>query len=385
MVVAVLLLAGCFRPTPCTDDSECGGPGGRCDLNLSFCVTAAEVSDAAVDAGDVADAGPGDAGRDAGTDAGQDAGMDAGFDAGLAPTVLATTPLPPRTNVPIEVRPTATFSQAMDASTISALSFKLMQGVHRIDGGVSFDEATNLATFAPGVPLQTDLIYTATITTGATSAGGVALEASHSWTFTTALLALRSAQTYSVLGAAVSNTGSTRLSGDLGVSTAALIMGGATITVGGTTHANDAAATQARLDALVAYDAAAALTPSTSLATLNDLTLTAGVYTSNAAALSLSTTLTLNGENNPDAVFIIQINAALNTGATTSNVRLVNGARAANVFWQVSGAVTLGATSTFRGTLLSMGAITIGAQTQLNGRALCINGQVTLASNAIAH
>ena len=211
----------------------------------------------------------------------------------------------------------------------------------------------------------------------------MALESSHSWTFTTALLALRSAQTYSVLGAGVSNTGLTTLSGDLGVSTAAPITGGATIAVGGMTHAGDAAATQARADALVAYDAAVALTPSMSLATLDGRTLTAGLYTSNGAALSLSTTLTLDGENDPDAVFIIQIDAALDTGASTSNVNLVRGARAENVFWQVSGAVTLGATSTFRGTLLVMGAITIGAGTQLNGRALSINGDVTLATNVI--
>lgn len=386
-MVSVLLLAGCFRPTPCTDDSECGGPGGRCDVSLSFCVTTVEVSDAAVDAGAVVDAGPGDAGidagHDAGTDAGEDGGSDAGLDAGPAPTVIANTPITLMKNVPIEVKPGATFSDAMDASTISAFSFTLMQGAQRLDGGVTFNEATNRATFAPAVPLRTNLVYTATITTDARSAGGVALEASHSWTFTTALLALRSAQTYSVLGAAVSNTGPTTLSGDLGVSTAAPITGGATITVGGMTHAGDAAATQARSDALVAYNAAVALTPSMSLATLDGRTLTAGLYTSNGAALSLSTTLTLDGENDPDAVFIIQIDAALDTGATTSNVSLVRGARAENVFWQVSGAVTLGATSTFRGTLLALGAITIGAGTQLNGRALSIDGDVTLASNVV--
>ncbi len=383
-----MMLTGCFQPTRCTQDSECGGPGGRCELSLSFCVTTDEVSDAAVDAGGGADAGAGDAGDDAGidagTDAGEDGGFDAGGDAGPPPTVVATTPLRLSTNVPIEVRPTATFSEAMDASTISALSFTLMQGAQRIDGGVSFDEVTSIATFAPVVPLQTNLDYTATITTGARSAGGVPLEASHSWTFKTALLALRSAQTFSVLGAAVSNTGATTLSGDLGVSTAAPITGGALIVVGGATHAGDAAATQARSDALLAYNAAAALTPSMSLATLDGRTLTPGIYTSNSAALSLSTTLTLDGEDNPDAVFIIQVNAALDTGATTSNVSLVRGARAANVFWQVSGAVTLGATSTFRGTLLALGAITIGAGTQLNGRALSINGDVTLASNVIA-
>ena len=239
------------------------------------------------------------------------------------------------------------------------------------------------ATFVPAGLLQTNSVYTATITTGARSLGGVALETSHSWTFTTALIALRSAQTYSVLGAGVTNTGPTSLSGDLGVSTGAPIMGGTLITVGGTTHAGDAAAIRARADLLVAYNAAKALTGPMSLATLDGRTLTAGIYTSNAAALGLSTMLTLDGEGDPNAVFIFQVDAALNTGATTSNVTLIREARAANVFWQVSGAVTLGAGSQFQGTILGLAAITVGAGTVLEGKALSINGDVTLATNTI--
>ena len=101
--------------------------------------------------------------------------------------------------------------------------------------------------------------------------------------------------------------------------------------------------------------------------------------------MALGTTLTLDGEGNPDAVFIFQIDAALNTGATTSSVSLIRGARAANVFWQVSGAVTLGAGSSFKGTVLGLAAITVGAGVNVQGRVMSVNGAVTLANNVISN
>ncbi|MDP1821589.1 MAG: ice-binding family protein [Archangium sp.] len=418
-LLGVVLLSACFNPTPCVRDAECGGPGGQCDVERAFCVTIVETDGGGEDAGG-ADAGPSDAGApDGGADAGQDAGApDAGFpdagaedagtpdggvpdggvpdagpadagpdagpgDAGPPPVVTAHTPLDLAVNVALDEPITATFSEPMNFTTLTPATFRLTRGVTGLDGGVTLEAALRTATFLPTVPLETNRVYTATLTTAAKGLNGLALQASRTWTFTTALISLRSAQTYSVLGASLTNTGVTTLSGDLGVSTGAPLMGAATITVGGTTHLNDAAATQAHSDLLVAYGAAAALTPTASLATLDGRTLTAGIYTSNAAALALNTTLVLDGQDDPDAVFIFQIDAALNTGATTSSVSLIRGARAANVFWQVSGAVTLGAGSTFKGNLLGAAAITVGAGTALEGRALTLNGVVTLANNTI--
>jgi hypothetical protein len=48
-------------------------------------------------------------------------------------------------------------------------------------------------------------------------------------------------------------------------------------------------------------------------------------------------------------------------------VALINGASAANVYWQAEGAVGTGANSTFRGTILTAGAITLGDSTKLIG------------------
>ncbi len=403
-LVGAVLFAGCFRPVPCVRDSECGGPGGVCDVTRSFCVTTvemdagAEVDAGAVDAGPVdagpvdagpVDAGPVDAGAvDAGAvDAGTvDAGaVDAGaVDAGVAPRVSDVIPLADSKNVPLEQPVSATFTEPMDPATITPLSFTLMQGATNIDGGVTLNDAGTTATFTPAAPLATSRLYTATITLDARSAAGLPLAMNHTWSFTTALVALRSAQTYSVLGASVTNTGLTVLSGDLGVSTAAPIMGGATIVVGGATQAGTAPAIQARSDLQVAYAAAAALSSTSTLATLDGRRLTPGIYTS-AAALALNTTLTLDAEGDPNAVFIFQIDAALGTAATTSSVMLAGGAQTSNIFWQVSGAVTLGAASSFKGTIIGLAAITVGAATRIDGRALSIDGNVTLANNNISN
>ena len=91
--------------------------------------------------------------------------------------------------------------------------------------------------------------------------------------------------------------------------------------------------------------------------------------------------MTLDGENNPNAVFIFQVDAALNTAAS-SHVSLINGATAANVYWQVDGAAGTGANSIFAGTILADGAITLGDSTHLTGAALT-PGTVTLATNTV--
>ncbi|MCW2613986.1 MAG: hypothetical protein JWN08_980 [Frankiales bacterium] len=100
------------------------------------------------------------------------------------------------------------------------------------------------------------------------------------------------------------------------------------------------------------------------------------------AALALTGTPTLDGQSDPDAVFIVQVDAALTTAAG-STVLLVNGAQAANVMWQVQGAVGLVASSRFAGTVLAAGGITVGADARLAGRALTY-GAVTLAGSTLS-
>jgi hypothetical protein len=195
-------------------------------------------------------------------------------------------------------------------------------------------------------------------------------------------VALGSAGTFSVLGATgVTNTGATSVQGDLGVSPSSSVVGFPPGTVGGTVHAGDAAAAQAQNDLQTAYNDAASRTPNASFAgDLNGRTFDAGVYDTSAAG-ALTGTVTLDGQGDPNAVFIFQVGAALNTAAA-SQVALINGAQASNVFWQVAGAAGTGASSSFSGTILAAGSITIGANAELDGRALS-DGTVTLSTNTI--
>ena len=90
--------------------------------------------------------------------------------------------------------------------------------------------------------------------------------------------------------------------------------------------------------------------------------------------------MTLNGGDNPNAVFIFQIGAAF-SAAASSHVVLTHGTQAKNVFWQVNGAGAIGATSDFAGTMMTAAAIGVGADSLFNGRALAETGAITTNSN----
>uniref|UniRef100_UPI00359492BE ice-binding family protein n=1 Tax=Persicitalea sp. TaxID=3100273 RepID=UPI00359492BE len=113
-------------------------------------------------------------------------------------------------------------------------------------------------------------------------------------------------------------------------------------------------------------------------------TLTPGVYcqTGPAAATDLTGVLTLDGGGDPNAVFIIKLNGAFST-ATGSSILLTNGASAANVFFQVNGAVILGISSTFSGTIIANGAISLLTGASLLGRALSLGGAINLDTNVV--
>ncbi|WP_161498986.1 ice-binding family protein [Cryobacterium aureum] len=197
----------------------------------------------------------------------------------------------------------------------------------------------------------------------------------------TATVDLKTAGSYSVLATdAIASTGNSALSGNAGTSPGTAITGFPPGILTGSIHGGDSHATVAQADLVAAYTDAAGRVPTGTVAgDLAGRTLTAGVYKS-TAALAVSTTLTLDAQNDPTAVFIFQIDAAFDTAAASSIV-LANGAQASNVFWQVVGAVSLGANSAFTGTILGRAAISIGAGASFTGRALTSSGAIAMASN----
>lgn len=108
-----------------------------------------------------------------------------------APTVTAVTPLLNATGIAIGTAVTATFSEAMDSSTITGSTFTLTPQVgSAVAGTVTYNSTNQTATLTPSAPLATNTIYTGTITTGVKSSSEVALSANYTWSFTTAAAVL---------------------------------------------------------------------------------------------------------------------------------------------------------------------------------------------------
>lgn len=174
----------------------------------------------------------------------------------------------------------------------------------------------------------------------------------------------------------LANTGTSQLTGDIGTNNGTCSTFN---NVNGVIHTMDASTALCATNLLSLYNAlnntAATLIATPTLG--NGQVLTAGAYSITTAA-SINGTLTFNGQGNPGAVFIIQVQGALATNAG-AYVNLINGAQACNVFWQVEGLVTLGAGTMMKGTIVANNAaININAGTVLEGRALSTSGAVSI-------
>jgi hypothetical protein len=189
---------------------------------------------------------------------------------------------------------------------------------------------------------------------------------------------LGTATSFGVLAAsAITNTGPTTITGDLGISPGTAVSGAPL--VGGTQHLTDAVAIQAQSDLTTAYNAAASLTPTTTgLSDLSGLSLTPGVYS--GGALSLTGTLTLAGT--ADSIWVFQADSTLTT-ASASQMIITGGATSCNVFWKVSSSATLGTSSNFVGTIMAAQSITATTSATIQGRLLASTGAVTLDTNVI--
>ncbi|TFD31031.1 DUF3494 domain-containing protein [Cryobacterium cryoconiti] len=196
---------------------------------------------------------------------------------------------------------------------------------------------------------------------------------------------LGTAASYGVLGATtVTNTGPTIINGDLGLSPGTSItgFGGAPNgIVNGTVHATDAAAAGAQSDTTTAYNVAASLTPTTTgIGELSGLSLTPGVYTGGALALSDNGALTLAGSAN--SVWVFQAASTLTIGSAT-RITITGGASACNVFWQVGSSATIGTAAQFQGTVLAQQSVTATTGATIVGRLLARTAAVTLDTNTI--
>ena len=145
-----------------------------------------------------------------------------------APTVTATSPASGSTGVAAAANVTATFSEAMNASTVTSSTFTLQAGSSTpVPAVVAYDSANNVATLNPNADLAAGTVYTATVkggSGGVKDSAGNALAADRTWTFTTApasggggtaqtVTLTATADTYASSGAAGTNYGTSAMLG----------------------------------------------------------------------------------------------------------------------------------------------------------------------------
>jgi hypothetical protein len=73
------------------------------------------------------------------------------------------------------------------------------------------------------------------------------------------------------------------------------------------------------------------------------------------------------------------------TTANSSSVDLIGGANSGDIFWDIGSSATLGGSTVFEGTILATASVTIklGA-TIVGGRAIALNGAVTMINNTVS-
>ena len=183
-------------------------------------------------------------------------------------------------------------------------------------------------------------------------------------------------------GASFANSGATIVTGDIG-SNASIITGFPSPgTVIGATHSMDLISGQVATAVGTAYSDLTQSGSVLGVLLVNGQTITKGVWSTGAAA-TLNGTITLDGENDPNAIFIIRIGGAFAV-APSSKVILTRSASLCNVYWQVDGEFSLGASADFKGTLIATGAIHLLEGSTLEGRAFSTAGAIDLHNNIVS-
>ena len=373
-------------------------------------------------------------------------------------SILSTNPTAAATGVCPSASINASFSvpsgTRMDPATISTGTFNVTGPAPAFTpvtaASVILDVFSGrIATFTPMNPLTTGVVYTATIKGGAVGVKDLFVPANtmasdFSWTFTVGpatgacqpaanqpTIPLGSASSFGTFGgsAGITNQGIlTVVNGDIGTTAVSTAVTGFHDAGPGCTYTETplnigtvngkiytaappptvacpsegtattfAIATQARADALAAYNALVARPggPDPGAGNLGSLVLVPGVYTAAAGSFRIQGgNLTLDAQGNANAVWVFQMATTLTVGgpgaAFPQSVTLVNGAQAKNVFWQVGSAATInaGGGGTMVGTIIAQNGVAISTAgnvtiTTLNGRALSLGASVTMVNTVI--
>lgn len=208
--------------------------------------------------------------------------------------------------------------------------------------------------------------------------------------FITTSCTLASTSTFATLANTfISNTGLTVLNGDLGISPGSSVTGFPPGIINGNEFINDSIAATAQSDLFTLGNCLAVQVCTNNIGTADQAgqTLTAtdisgvNVFCSPSTILNTGV-LTLDGNGDPDSVFIFQAQNGL-TLSNGASILLINGAQAKNIFWEIDGPVSLGSASSFNGSVVGFTDISMGFGATMTGRALSKTGSVTFDTNTI--
>jgi hypothetical protein len=334
----------------------------------------------------------------------------------------------------------------MNPNSITSGVFTVTGAAPVTASSVVLDPATgHIASFRPQSPLTVGVTYTARIRSGPNGAVDLAVPANDMvadavWTFTVAscvippvppVVPLGSAADFGTFGgsAGVTNQGlNTVINGSIGTTAVSTAVTGFHDAGPGCTYTETplnvgtvngliytaappptvgcpnegtattfSIATQARADALAAYNALVAMPggPDPGAGNLANKTLAPGVYTAAAGSFMIQGgNLTLDAQGDANAVWVFQMATTLTVGgpgaAFPSSIIMANGAQAKNVFWQVGSAATINAAGggTFFGTVIAQSGAAISTPgnvtlVTIEGRVLSLGASVTMVNTVI--
>jgi hypothetical protein len=326
-----------------------------------------------------------------------------------APRVVSNLPAGSATSVPLNGSISATFSEAMNRTTLTG-TFDLIAEVGSVSIPGSVIATSTTVAFAPATPLAPNTSYIATVTTGARSAYDVAMAAPYTWSFRTGTMTiaialpvnLRTSGNFVLLGkSGITNVPTSRITGNVGVSpiTSTALTGfpltpdssnqfSTTPQIIGRAYAADYGAptpsnlTTAINDMETAFTAAAGRAPDVTelgAGMIGTVTLAPGVYRWSTGLL-IPTNVTLSGSATDVWIFQIAQDLTLSSG---TSIFLAGGARPKNIFWQVSGQVVVNTGAHLEGNVLSQTATTLDTGASLNGRLLAQTLVTVRASTVI--
>ena len=277
--------------------------------------------------------------------------------------------------------PCRNYAELNDATlivgTILAQSYITATGANVQGATISLGAAVTFTGAAVRLPLAAALLQSHG--TGNSSA-----------TYQTSVNMMR-ARSFAILGATtLTNTGPSVIVGDCGSYPGAEAAGGPVgtgATLRGIDYAGSSVSAGAHtdLDGIYADLSSRALTPmSTGIASqLASITLYPGVYHSTNQYFTLDGTLIFDAQNNGNAVFVI---VAPGTGylavSPGSQMLLVNGAKASNVFWALGSYFEANSGSSSVGTVIAQSYVTLTGASML-GAVFSMNAAATLTVSSV--